>query len=955
MRRRLRGLAASLTLTSLLLLTLAPGVWAASADGQLQRLKRVQRQVLMREPAEKLEKRASVRKGHQRRLRAGSRLRGRPLPGPGDLGTPVGANARPARTSALAGVATPPNRQANHSAGEQAGACQSEVSIASYGNFVVAAWNDGIGVYDVPQSDTQGFGYSTDGGVTWVDGGVPPTANVGKWNSDPVVVVDEKTGAFYFAALCDPSTSENGIGVVRGTFNGNSFSWGTPTLVALVDNAVALLDKNWMAVDSLTGNLYVSYTYFEVVNGTVVSDQIRIVRSIDDGQTWIGDQMLSNPLDAGLVQGARPAVGPDGEVYVVWHALGRSDPALPNMNSPFGRDFLRLRKSTDGGATFAAEVTADSLFSNFGSGGPGFNRGMGITFPGIAVDRSNGPRRGRVYLIWNESLNFYNDPFPDPQLDFALSRNEIEPNNGPPVATPFTPGQLLRGVNSVTGSPPDFDYWRFDGNQGETVIFYLDSLRTTLDAALRLWCSNGATLLGFSQNGVGGEDLLVFTLPTTATYYIRVASYSGSRTGGYRILTTVNSPQSDRARDHRDVFAKASDDGQSWGPIVRVNDSPERFDDWLPEVAVDGSGRVFAAHYDFRDAVTICGAGSNVYLARSDNGGTTWIPEIRISDVTTNWTDTRSDLIPNQGDYIALFARDSTVFVGWGDGRSIVSPDVYVASATFACTSAPISLVGAQADTETVVVTWSAPDGLPATVYRRLGTGAYVDLGPVTSGPGDQIVFVDATVEARQTYSYRLGVQGFCQPFVGEVTVVACLSSQVSLVDARATMDTVTVTWSAPAGLPATLYRRVASGSYQSLGPVTADAGGQIVYVDLGVVDGQTYSYRLGVQGFCEPFAGEVTVVVPGTLVFELALYGFVPNPTAGDVNVYFSLTSGERATLALYDITGRQLQHREVGTMGPGPHAVNLTQGVPIRAGVYFVRLSQGGRTKHKRVAIIP
>jgi len=40
---------------------------------------------------------------------------------------------------------------------------------------------------------------------------------------------------------------------------------------------------------------------------------------------------------------------------------------------------------------------------------------------------------------------------------------------------------------------------------------------------------------------------------------------------------------------------------------------------------------------------------------------------------------------------------------------------------------------------------------------------------------------------------------------------------------------------------------------------------------------------------------------------------------------------------------------------MGPGPHAVNLTKGVPIRAGIYFVRLSQGGRTKHKRVAIIP
>jgi len=277
-----------------------------------------------------------------------------------------------------------------------------------------------------------------------------------------------------------------------------------------------------------------------------------------------------------------------------------------------------------------------------------------------------------------------------------------------------------------------------------------------------------------------------------------------------------------------------------------------------------------------------------------------------------------------------------------------------VASVTLTCASAPVSLVRAEADTDSVVVTWSAPAGLPARVFRRLGTGAYIDLGPVTSGPGDQIVFVDVNVAAGETYSYRLGVQGFCQPFVGEVTVVACISSPVSLVDARATMDTVTVTWSAPTGLPTTLYRRVASGSYQSLGPVTA-TGGRIVYVDLRVVDGQTYSYRLGLQGFCESFVGEVSVVVPGTLVVEFALYGFVPNPTVREVNVYFSLASGEPATLALYDIAGRQLQHREVGAMGPGPHVVNLTQGIPVRAGVYFVRLSQGGRTKHGRVAIIP
>jgi hypothetical protein len=853
---------------------------------------------------------------------------------------------------APARLATPPNRLVNDPTGEEDGTCQSEVSIASSGNYVVAAWNDGIGILDVPETDTQGFGYSTDGGNTWVDGGIPPKTNVGTWNSDPVVVVNEKTGAFYFAALCDLSSSENGIGVVKGTFIGNNFLWGTPALATLSDNSVALFDKSWMAVDSLTGNLYVSYSHFNVVGGQLVSNQIEFVRSTDDGLSWSSPQSLSSVGDAGLVQGSRPAVGPDGEVYAVWHALGQSSGA--NKNSPFGRDFLRLRKSTDGGATFGPEVTADSLFSNFGSGAPGFNREMGVTFPGITVDRSDGPHRGRVYLTWNESLNFYNDPFPDPQLDFSLARNEIEPNEDLQSATPFTLGDILRGVRSVRGVPGDRDYWTFDGIQGETVIFYLDSLSTTLDASLRLWCKDGS-LLGFSQNGVGGQELVVFTLPTTDTYFVRVASYEGARIGGYRILSTVNTPQNDRARDHRDIFVKSSDNGLTWGPTVRANDSPGHFDDWLPEVAVDGSGRVFAAHYDFRDVVSSCGGASTVYLTRSDDGGSTWIPEIPISDFATNWTATFSTLVPNQGDYIALFARDSTVFVGWSDGRSLVDPDVYVASATFTCTTAPVSLVGAQADTDSVVVTWSAPAGLPATVYRRAGTGAYVDMGPITAGPGDQIVYSDATVSAGQTYSYRLGVQGFCQQFIGEITVTACISAPVSLVDAQATMDTVTVTWSAPPGFAATLYRRVATAPYLAIGPVTADAGGQIVYVDAAVVAGQTYSYRLGVQGFCQQFAGDVTIVAPGTLVYEFAIYAFLPNPTAQDVNVFFSLASGAPATLALFDVTGRQVQVRGLGTTGPGPHAVNLTQGRALKAGIYFVRLSQGGKTVQRRVAIIP
>jgi len=953
MPRRLDRLAAPL-LTILLLGASSP-LGASLAEDHLHRLKALQQQLLLREPAEKVEKLERIRKWRKEMARGrktGTRARGR-QEGPSDL-----SRARrfeyfgKALPAALKAITAPPNRLASDTTGEPDGSCQSEVSIAAYGDNVVATWNDGIGVFN--GGDYQGYAYSTDGGLTWTDGGALPNTNVGIWSSDPVVVVNEKTGAFYFSALTDQLAGTNGIGVVKGLFSGGIFSWGTPVLAASFDNRMALVDKEWMAVDSLSGNLYVSYSHFSILGGNFVSDDIRFLRSINDGQTWSGPVKISAGVDDGYVQGSRPAVGPGGELYVVWHAIGQ------DANSAFGRDFLRIRKSLDQGASFAPQVTADSIFSNFPSGGPGFNRGIGITFPGIAVDRSSGPNRGRVYLTWNESLNFFADvnSLPNPDFEPGAVVVESESNNGPAVADAFDIGSFLRGTISLTGNPGDLDYWKWNATQGTTYFFYLDSLDISLDASFRIFCSDGNTNLAFNQNGFGGAELLVFTAPTTDAYYLRVASYGGLRTGKYRVLTTSHQPRGDdRARDHRDILVKSSDNGFTWNPTTRVNDDPGHFDDFLPEVTVDGFGRVFVGYYDWRDSPLICGGGSNVYLYRSDNGGASWVRGGPMSDVTTNWNDTYSTLIPNQGDYIGLFARDSTVYVAWGDGRN-GDPDAYMTSTTLNCQAAPIVLLGStvSAGRDTVTVTWSAPDGTPAPLFRRVGSGPYVDMGPVVANALNEIVYVDEAVTPRQTYGYRLGVTGFCEAFAGETSVfIPCQAASIVVLGSNvsAGRDTVTVTWSAPDGTPATLFRRVGSGPYVDMGPVVANALNEIVYVDAAVAPGFTYGYRLGVPGFCEQFAGETSVVVPGP---ELAIESVHPNPTPDDVNVRFYLESNDPATLALYDIAGREILRIDVGALGAGrSHLETLNPGVELKPGIYFVRLSQSGKTKEKRVTVRP
>src|SRR5204863_729538 len=139
----------------------------------------------------------------------------------------------------------------------------------------------------------------------------------------------------------------------------------------------------------------VSYTSFDAA-----ADSIYFARSTNGGVTWTDFKIVSANSDGGLVQGSRVAVGPSGEVYATWYAIGTTSPY---------QDHFRIRKSTNQGVSFGTQISAAALFSNYGSGAPGFNRTNGITFPSITVDRSSGSHRGRVYLAWNEAVDFYGD------------------------------------------------------------------------------------------------------------------------------------------------------------------------------------------------------------------------------------------------------------------------------------------------------------------------------------------------------------------------------------------------------------------------------------------------------------------------------------------------------------------------------------------------------------------
>jgi hypothetical protein len=759
-------------------------------------------------------------------------------------------SARTASPMSASAIAT--NQIVNNRAGDGAASGQCEVSIGASGNNLVAAWNDGQGF--IAAASTQGFAYSSNNGTSWTDGGVPPIGNgVALWTSDPVIAVNEKTGSFYFAALCSTSASpaSNGIGVVKGTFSGGVLTWGTPRVVVSGTDASAIFDKEWMAVDTLSGNLYVVYSRFTVSGGVITSNHIEFSRNTSDNLlAWTAPVQISAVGDDGRVQGARVAVGPAGTVWTVWNAIG---------SSVF--DFMRTRRSTTQGASFAAEVTAASQITNFGSGAPGFNRGLGFAFPGIAVDHGTGANAGRCYLTWNESINFYGDTPPNPRNVFLT---ESEPNDTPTNANAFTLGQNLVGTISNSN---DLDYWKFNGTQGQTVYCELDSVYTTaLDVSFRLFCTDGTTRLAFSETGTGGfnnaSGLIVFTLPSTGTYYLRAASFNGG-VGGYRIMTTTHSPVTESARDHRDIFLCSSNNGTTWTTPVRVNQDVGRLDDWLPEVAVARNGNVYVQWYDWRDApAAVCAGSSMIYLARSTDGGVTWPDASPVTTTLTAWTNVGTNIIPNQGDYSSLFANQNAVYSCWSDGRN-GDPDVFMATVNQAFTPVEVSLVSAQAEPGLVRLVWFAPDG----------------------------------------------------------------------------------------NLLATVYRRSDGGDWASLGEISPDGTGQLVFEDRSITPGKSYDYRLGLhEADGEVFTGQVTIDVPLALTF--AIQEVYPNPSDRDLWVSFALPTGEAATIDLLDVTGRRVMTRAVS--GPGTSRINLAEGRTLAPGVYIVRLSQSGRSVVARASVV-
>ena len=67
-----------------------------------------------------------------------------------------------------------------------------------------------------------------------------------------------------------------------------------------------------------------------------------------------------------------------------------------------------------------------------------------------------------------------------------------------------------------------------------------------------------------------------------------------------------------------------------------------------------------------------------------------------------------------------------------------------------------------------------------------------------------------------------------------------------------------------------------------------------------------------------------------------------------------FSLPTRQPAVVEMIDVSGRRVISQEVGSMGAGNHVVQIGRGVNLPAGIYMLRLAQGGQVLQAKVAVV-
>ncbi|RCK75917.1 MAG: Cell surface protein [Ignavibacteriae bacterium] len=293
---------------------------------------------------------------------------------------------------------------------------------------------------------SEGIYVSTDAGVNWYGSDTCKGAPINFHRGDPGIAID-KNGTFILIRL----------GFIPGLYShystDNGVSWSIQKQIASEDQDRAALISDVIPTSNYYGRTYAIWVQFSPPFPVVFS-------YTDDGaKNWTQPKQVNSPVQR--CQGGDAAIGPEGQIYACWAGV------IPT--SPFTEDFVGFAYSTSGGDSW---IVKENIIDINGIAGV-LNQKANIRvngLPRIDVDKSNGPRKGYIYIVTTQINNTPagNDP------DIILYRST---NQG----LSWSSGIRVNQDPLNNGKIQYFPAIHVDDLGGINIIFY-DDRNTTSDS-----------------------------------------------------------------------------------------------------------------------------------------------------------------------------------------------------------------------------------------------------------------------------------------------------------------------------------------------------------------------------------------------------------------------------------------------------------------------------------------
>ncbi len=348
-------------------------------------------------------------------------------------------------------------------------------------------------------------------------------------------------------------------------------------------------------------------------------------RSTNGGLTWSESHLVSNSL------------GVWGDPVVLFDSTGTLYYShLSNPISGWWIDRIVVQRSTDNGLNW--------------------NEGVGVgwnVYPNaqdkewLAVDHTQSPYRGNIYMTWTEFDDYGSSNFADSSRIRFSKSTDLGLTWSDAVVISDVSGNCIDSDNTTEGAVPCV------GPNGEIYVAWAGPLGIVFDKS-----TDGGETWGndvFVADMPGGWDFDVSGIYRCNGLPITMCDISNSPYNGN--IYVVWSDQRNGATNTDIFIAKSTDGGNNWSSVIKVNDDNTTRHQFFVWSTVDPStGHLWFVFYDRRNTT---GAETDVFVAKSTDGGETF-ENFKISE--SPFTPSSSVFF---GDYSNIAAWDGKVYPIW--------------------------------------------------------------------------------------------------------------------------------------------------------------------------------------------------------------------------------------------------------------------------------------------------